>query len=86
MASVDNVLTIEVIHKKLNHWNKKLNTEVKKKEKKKRFQEPIISSISKGVINVVSTVTNLVIINVKRMKKKMTKKKKQKKWQQKEKF
>ena len=63
-VSVDDALTIEIIHEKWNHWYKKLKTKMKKKEKKKRLQEPEISIISKDAVSVVSMVTNLVTINV----------------------
>ena len=35
MSSGPNVLTIEVIHKKLNHWNEKSKTGMKKRKQKK---------------------------------------------------
>ena len=64
MASGDNVLTIDIIREKLNHWYEKIKTKMKKKEKKKSLQEPIINNRNKDVISVVSMVTNLVIVNV----------------------
>ena len=59
-ASGDDALMMDVICKKLNHWYEKLKTKMKKKEKKKRFYEPIINNMNKGAINVVSMITSLV--------------------------
>ena len=69
-ATGDGTLTIDVIHKKLNHWYEKIkNKEEEKVEKKK----PVIKRTSNGAASVVSMATNLEIKDV--LKIKMIKKK-----------
>ena len=80
--SGDDALTIEVIHKKLNHWYKKIKKKkrrIEKREKRKETREKrkekrkaigAYNKQHKGVIRVVSTVINPIIGNVQRIKNK----------------
>ena len=61
MASGDNVLTIDIICEKLNHWYEKNENKKKEKNEKEKTSGSVVSSL-----------TNLVIVNVWRIKKKMT--------------
>ena len=72
MVSREGVLTMDIISEKLNHWYKKIKNKKKKKVKKKRPKELIINNTSKVAISVVSMDTNLIIVNVQRIRKKMT--------------
>ena len=74
---LDDVLTTEIICKKLNHWCKKYN-----KNEEKREKEEALGAYKKqykqSAISVVSTITSLVMVNVQRINMSMKKMKKQK--------
>ena len=63
MASGDNVLTIDVIHEKLNQQNKKIKNEKEEKVEKNLWVHTI-SSTNNGAESVLSTATNLENKNV----------------------
>ena len=74
-ASGNNMLTVEIIHEKLNHWYKK----IKSKDDEKREKEKALGAYNKQYKHWCHTygmVTNLVIVSVGRIKKEHQKMKK----------